>query len=200
MPFFPENSTSQSQVCFFLWDLLSQIMGIDSFRNSVTSYLGPPMGNWVLSYFHKDTNDICVSHGSLLLWCFFKRTCWDGGNWADNLQLPHPPTSWNCHRKPPSPLAAICQWLSTAGPVELDPYSSTRDSPDRQSWLRMCPSTQLTLWQLHCSLKPHLPKFSSFRPLVTGVTLALWSTDFLSYSFGFLLPLFYNINELRNIW
>lgn len=121
-------------MCFFsfLRDLLSQIVDIGSFRNSVTSYLSPPMGNCVLSYFHKDTNDICVSCGSLLLSHPFKVACWDGGNWADNLQQPHLPTSWNCHLKPPSPQAAISQLLSTAGPVELGFYSSTQDFPDRQ--------------------------------------------------------------------
>lgn len=184
----------------FLHDLFSQIMGINSFRNSVTSYLSPPMGNWVLSYFHKNTNGICVSHGSLLLWCPFKRICWDGGNWADNLQLPHLPTSWNCHLKPPSPQAAISQWLSIAGAVELGLYSSTQDSSDSQCLLWSCPSAQLTLWELHCSLKLHLHILSSFLPIVTGVTSALWSEDFLSYSFSFLSPLSYNTNELRSIW
>lgn len=194
MPFFPENSTSQSQMCvsFIFYVTFCPKSWTSVPLETVTSYLSPPMGNWVLSYFPKDTNDICVSYGSLLLSHPFTVAYWDGGNWADNLQLPHLPTSWNCHLKPPSPQAAISQLLSTAGPVELGFYSSTQDFPDRESFHQ--PTLRATLQ----SETP--PTQTSFLPLVTGVTSTSWSEDFLSYSFCFLSPLSYNTNELRSIW
>lgn len=127
MPFFPEKSTSQSQMCV---SLLEDLFCHKSWASVPLGTLSPAIlvlpweGTWVLNYFHKDTNGICVSHGSLLLWRPFKRTCWDGGNWADKLQLPHLPISWNCHLKPPSPQAAISQWLIIAGTIELGLYNS----------------------------------------------------------------------------